>query len=170
MIRILNKFFIGIAHFAGLPGHFGPKMVEGATQFLSEKLRGVSDGTVEVQIESRRERNDNMVGAGSGLVLWAELDGGGIIGGSAVGNKKIDALVLGTQAAQDLLRGLNAGGCIDEVDRILFCKVFLANIALFKWLEDQIIIFMALAEGESAVRCGKGELQLHTRYILNIYS
>ncbi|KAE9407102.1 RNA 3'-terminal phosphate cyclase [Gymnopus androsaceus JB14] len=121
----------GIAHFAGLPGHFGPSMVEGATTYLSENLVGVSDGTIPVEIESRRERNDNTVGAGSGVVLWAEVDGGGIIGGSAVGNKKIDPSVLGKNAAQDLLRGLNAGGCVDE------------------WLEDQIIIFMALAEGDS---------------------
>lgn len=102
-------------------------MVEGATQSLSEKLPGVSDGTIEVLIESRRERNDNTVGAGSGIVLWAELDGGGIIGGSAVGNKKIDASALGKKAAQDLLRGLNAGGCVDEVNQFFVSRVFATN-------------------------------------------
>lgn len=90
-------------------------MVEGAKKYLSEQLIGVSDGTISVEIESRRERNDNTVGAGSGVVLWAELDGGGIIGGSAVGSKKIEASILGASAAKDLIKGLNAGGCVDEV-------------------------------------------------------
>ncbi|KAJ4488318.1 RNA 3'-terminal phosphate cyclase [Lentinula aciculospora] len=135
----------GIAHFAKLPGHIGSRIVAGATKVLSARLAGISNGTIPVDIQNRRESNDNTVGAGSGVVLWAELEGGGIIGGSAVGNKAIDASLLGEEAAQDLLRGLDAGGCVDE------------------WLEDQIIIFMALAEGTSAVLCGKGELRLHTR-------
>ncbi|KAJ3741977.1 RNA 3'-terminal phosphate cyclase domain-containing protein [Lentinula detonsa] len=135
----------GIAHFAKLPGHIGPSMVDGAKKLLSVRLAEDSSSSIPIEIQSRRERNDNTVGAGSGVVLWAELEGGGIIGGSAVGTKGIDASLLGEKAAQDLLRGLDAGGCVDE------------------WLEDQIIIFMALAEGDSAILCGKGELQLHTR-------
>ncbi|KAJ4501743.1 RNA 3'-terminal phosphate cyclase domain-containing protein [Lentinula lateritia] len=134
----------GIAHFAKLPGHIGPSIVEGATKVLSTGLAEMSN--IPIEIQSQRERNENTVGAGSGVVLWAELEGGGIIGGSAVGNKGTDASLLGEKAAQDLLRGLNAGGCVDE------------------WLEDQIIIFMALAEGESAILCGNaGGLQMHTR-------
>ncbi|KIK63775.1 hypothetical protein GYMLUDRAFT_71893 [Collybiopsis luxurians FD-317 M1] len=129
----------GIAHLAGLPDHIGTRMVEGAKRCLSAQL-----GDVPIEIENRRERNDNMAGAGSGIVLWAELEGGGIIGGSAVGRKGIDATDLGVRAAQDLLRGLDAGGCVDE------------------WLEDQIIIFMALADGLSEILTAR-QLQLHTR-------
>ncbi|KAJ3728887.1 RTC domain-containing 1 [Lentinula raphanica] len=135
----------GIAHFAKLPAHIGPSMVQGATKVLSAQFAGMSNNAVPIHIESRRERNELSAGAGSGVVLWAELEGGGIIGGSAVGTKGIDAHLLGETAAQDLIRGLDAGGCVDE------------------WLEDQIIILMALADGESSVLCGKGELQLHTR-------
>ncbi|KAJ6606612.1 RNA 3'-terminal phosphate cyclase domain-containing protein [Mycena vulgaris] len=119
----------GIAHIAGLPAHLGRTMAEGATKRLAE--RGFAPDApvpVPVDIESRREKNENTVGAGSGIVLWAELAGGGMIGGSAT------ATTVGEEAANELIKGLEAGGCVDE------------------WLEDQIIILMALAEGTSEVR------------------
>lgn len=100
---------------------------------------------VPIQISCRREPPQLTTGAGSGIVLWAELDGGGVIGGSAVGAKSFEPEKTGEQAADELVRGLNEGGCVDE------------------WLQDQIIIFMALADGKSEVRCGTGGLTLHTR-------
>ncbi|KAG7452903.1 RNA 3'-terminal phosphate cyclase [Guyanagaster necrorhizus] len=136
------KTIKGIAHLAGLPGHIGKGMVEGAKGYFAGNT--ALDG-VPVEIESRRERNDNTVGAGSGIVLWAEIEGGGVVGGDALGRKGLDAQGVGRLAAESLTHGLSAGGCIDE------------------WLQDQIIIFMALAEGTSEVKCGKGELELHTR-------
>lgn len=51
--------------------------------------------------------------------------------------------VVGREAAEELLKALDGSGCVDE------------------WLQDQIIIFMALAEGESVVRTG--EVTLHTK-------
>ncbi|KAK0210414.1 RNA 3'-terminal phosphate cyclase domain-containing protein [Desarmillaria ectypa] len=135
------KAIKGIAHLAGLPNHIGKGMVEGAKDYLTGSP-GL--GGVPVEIESKRERNDNTVGAGSGIVLWAELEGGGIIGGDALGRKGLVAQAVGRLAAESLIRGLCAGGCVDE------------------WLQDQIIIFMALAEGTSQINCGKGELELHT--------
>ncbi|KAK0448362.1 RNA 3'-terminal phosphate cyclase/enolpyruvate transferase [Desarmillaria tabescens] len=122
------KAIKGIAHLAGLPSHLGKGMVEGAKGYLagSPELDGVP-----VEIESRRERNDNT--------------GGGIVGGDALSRKGLDAQAVGRLAAESLLRGLSVGGCVDE------------------WLQDQIIIFMALAEGTSEINCGKGELELHTQ-------
>ncbi|KAJ7043310.1 RNA 3'-terminal phosphate cyclase domain-containing protein [Mycena alexandri] len=136
----------GIAHLAGLPTHLGQKMADSALRRLAQNgLAPDAPVPVPVEIECRRERNDNTPGAGSGIVLWAELAGGGMIGGSAVGNKKKDAVTVGEEAADELIKGLEAGGCVDE------------------WLEDQIIILMALAEGTSEVRCGKNGLTLHTK-------
>ncbi|KAG6861873.1 hypothetical protein C0995_010579 [Termitomyces sp. Mi166 len=134
----------GIAHFAGLPTSVGREMVLGACRTLGE-LKGSNEGKVEVDIRFKRERNEDTKGAGSGIVLWAELEGGGIIGGSAVGSKGIEPCKVGEEAAQELLRGLHADGCVDE------------------WLQDQIIIFMALADGKSEIRCGRGGLALHTK-------
>ncbi|KAJ8093289.1 hypothetical protein PM082_020775 [Marasmius tenuissimus] len=131
----------GIAHFAGLPGHIGRDMVKGAMDKLKEA--GYSES--QVDIEYKRERDDNTVGGGSGLVLWAELDGGETLGASAVGRKAIKATKLGEEAAAVLINQINAGGCVDE------------------WLQDQLIIFMALAEGDSEVLCGQGGLKLHTK-------
>lgn len=134
----------GISHCAGVPASIARGMEQGARSRL--KRSGFGDiGVVPVDIESRREKNDNTSGAGSGIVLWAELEGGGIIGGSALGKKGADAVKVGEEAAEELVKGLDAGGCVDE------------------WLQDQIIIFMALAEGKSEVRCGKGGLSLHTK-------
>ncbi|GLB35179.1 putative RNA 3'-terminal phosphate cyclase (RTC), insert domain [Lyophyllum shimeji] len=138
----------GIAHFAGLPMSVGREMVQGARRRLGEakELNPPEDEReVEVDIKYHRERNEDTKGAGSGIVLWAELEGGGVIGGSAVGRKGTDPHKVGEEAAEELLRGLRSGGCVDE------------------WLQDQIIIFMALAEGRSEVRCGKGGLTLHTQ-------
>ncbi|KAJ6618248.1 RNA 3'-terminal phosphate cyclase domain-containing protein [Mycena sp. CBHHK59/15] len=121
----------GIVHIAGLPAHLGKSMAEGAMQRLAKSGFG-PDASVPVEIENRREKNENTVGAGSGIVLWAELEGAA-------------AAAVGEEAAEELVKGLEAGGCVDE------------------WLEDQIIILMALAHGTSEVRCGKNGPTLHTR-------
>ncbi|RDB21493.1 RNA 3'-terminal phosphate cyclase [Hypsizygus marmoreus] len=150
----------GIAHFAGLPMGVGREMVVGARRRLArvdelgdhEGVNGGEGGEgggegkgPRMAIEYKRERNEDTKGAGSGIVLWAELEGGGVVGGSAVGRKGVDPARVGAEAAEELVRGLEAGGCVDE------------------WLQDQIVIFMALAEGRSEVRCGRGGLALHTQ-------
>lgn len=154
------KWIAGIAHFASLPNVVAEGIIRGAKRKLAAAgyvggdesisaadtlglLKEIRD--VPIQISSMREPPKLTTGAGSGIVLWAELDGGGIIGGSAVGSKGVDPEKTGEQAADELIRGLNEGGCVDE------------------WLQDQIILFMALADGKSEVRCGTGGLTLHTR-------
>jgi RNA 3'-terminal phosphate cyclase (ATP) len=156
-ISLLNKGKIkgirGIAHYAKLPSHIGRDMKYGAECALEEAGYQIHHDTqpedgegVLVDILDDRESNDIAIAGGSGIVLWTELGGGGIIGGSAVGRKGLNAKGVGAEAAKELLRGLERGGCVDE------------------WLQDQIVIFMALADGRSEVNCGKGELELHTRY------
>lgn len=51
---------------------------------------------------------------GHALVLWAETSTGCIIGGSAIGKKGADCSTTGREAAEDLLRNLRHGGCVDE--------------------------------------------------------
>lgn len=124
------KWIGGIAHYAGLPKAVGNGMVAGAISRLAKSgfLGGgfttntnVSPELLEerrevpISVENQREPNSLTKGAGSGIVLWAELDGGGIIGGSAVGTKGKEPEVVGEEAATELIRGIDAGGCIDEV-------------------------------------------------------
>ncbi len=121
------KTIKGVAHLADFlpgksdsrttrsPSHIGKGMVEGAKGYLAGNPD--LDG-VPVEIEVKRERNDNTVGAGSGIVLWAELEGGGIVGGDALGRKGLDAQAVGRLAAESLIRGLSAGGCVDEVGAV----------------------------------------------------
>lgn len=119
------RFIAGIAHYAGLPRAIGEGMVAGAEQRLARAGYGqqasASDQSknVNVSIADRREPNGLTTGAGSGIVLWAELEGGGIIGGSAVGTKGRSPEAVGEEAAAELLKGLEEGGCVDEVCHLL---------------------------------------------------
>ncbi|KAL1683481.1 RNA 3'-terminal phosphate cyclase domain-containing protein [Schizophyllum commune] len=101
----------GIAHVAGVPRSLAEQMARGAREVLQTHPELES---VDIAIECTRERNDNTAGAGSGIVLWAELDGGGTLGGSAVGKKGASAASKGEEAARELLKAMNNGGCVDE--------------------------------------------------------
>jgi len=81
-------------------------------------------------------------------MLWAETDGGCVIGGSAVSTKEKKPEAVGEEAAEVLVRNLDHGGCVDE------------------YLQDQIIIFLALAKGTSVVKTGP--LTDHTRTAIYI--
>ncbi|KAF8510221.1 RNA 3'-terminal phosphate cyclase [Hysterangium stoloniferum] len=96
-----------------------------------------------VNIEVVQESAKDAVGNGSGIILWAETTEGCIIGGSAIGEKGTDATKTGKEAAKELVSNLAHGGCVDE------------------YLQDQVIIFMALANGTSTL--ATGPLTLHTK-------
>ncbi|EKM55761.1 uncharacterized protein PHACADRAFT_173930 [Phanerochaete carnosa HHB-10118-sp] len=101
-----------------------------------------------ISIAAIREEATNAVGKGAGIVLWAETDEGCRLGGSSVGARRWDPASLGEAAADELLRNIEHGGCVDE------------------YLQDQIILFLALAEGRSTVRTGP--LNLHTKTAMYI--
>lgn len=78
-------------------------------------------------------------------------DTGCILGGSAIGNSVKDSPVrLGKYAAKEFLRTWETSACVDE------------------YLQDQLIIFMALADGKSKIRAGP--LTLHTTTAILITS
>lgn len=80
--------------------------------------------------------------ASYGLFLCARTSTGCIIGGSALGSARTAPKELASRAVQDLLDQLALGGCTDE------------------HIQDQLIIFMALADGVSEIMTGP--LTLHT--------
>lgn len=63
--------------------------------------------------------NDKDAGNGSGIILWAETEGSCVIAGSAIGSKGIDAGQTGKDAAMELVRNLEHGGCVDEYLQVL---------------------------------------------------
>jgi RNA 3'-terminal phosphate cyclase (ATP) len=100
----------GMAHVGGLPARMARSMVEGArAQLVSGGLH-----KDDIEITAIREANENVIGAGAGIVLWATTTGGCVIGGSSVSRKGVDPLEVGELAAKELLRNLEHGGCVDE--------------------------------------------------------
>jgi len=135
LVRVEGKAFAG-----GLPKAVAVGMKDAASSFLQRK--GIDPSIIN--IEAVRESPADAVGAGSGIVLWATTTNGCVLGGSSVGKKGTDTKDVGVEAAEELWRGLEKGGCVDE------------------YLQDQMIVFLALAEGTSRVRVG-WPLELHTQ-------
>ncbi|KAI0340690.1 RNA 3'-terminal phosphate cyclase [Trametopsis cervina] len=79
----------------------------------------------------------------SGLVMWAETENGCVIGGSSIGLEPPNPRAVAHKASTELLANLRHGGCVDE------------------HLQDQMIIWLALAKGRSRVRTGP--LTEHTK-------
>ena len=94
------------------------------------------------------ETDKNGMGNGSGIIIVAKTTTGCLLAGSALGTPKKQAKEVGAEAANELLRSLNEGGCVDE------------------WLQDQLILYMALANGPSQLLTGS--LTLHTQTAIEI--
>lgn len=106
----------GYAHVGGLPAHMARTMGEVATAHLMSA--GVSPGLID--IAAVREKNEDVVGHGAGVVLWAETEGGYVLGGSTVSSKGLDLADVGEAAARELVRNLEHGGCVDEYLQVSF--------------------------------------------------
>ncbi|XP_068096092.1 RNA 3'-terminal phosphate cyclase isoform X1 [Hyperolius riggenbachi] len=129
----------GRAFVAGvLPYKMVKDMVSAAVRCIRRELRDL-----HVNIQGVQEPADKAVGNGSGIVIVAETSTGCIFAGSALGKKGVTSDRVGAEAAEILLRNLRHGGCVDE------------------YLQDQLIIFMALADGVSQLKTGP--LTLHTQ-------
>ncbi|KAH9857803.1 RNA 3'-terminal phosphate cyclase [Lenzites betulinus] len=133
------KAIRGRSYAAGLPKIVAESMRTAAAQVLVES--GVDPGLIH--IDAVREKPFDAFGSGSGIVLWAETEDGCVLAGSALGRKGINAADVGHDAATELAANLAHGGCVDE------------------YMQDQMIVFLALARGKSTVKTGP--LSLHTR-------
>jgi RNA 3'-phosphate cyclase len=70
---------------------------------------------------------------GSGMVAWAETDTGCILGTDGLGERGKPAETVGKEAADKLMKTIQSGATVDER------------------LADQLLLFMALAKGESRI-------------------
>ncbi|UCC68792.1 MAG: RNA 3'-phosphate cyclase [Armatimonadota bacterium] len=115
----------GRAYSLGLPGHIVERMRESALTPLS--AGGHGDAHIESEVVARGRSE------GCGIVLWAECEGGARIGASALGRRGKRAEEVGEEAAQELVSELESGGAVDSR------------------LADQMIVWMAMADGPSEV-------------------
>ncbi|XP_053324898.1 RNA 3'-terminal phosphate cyclase [Spea bombifrons] len=129
----------GRAFVAGvLPYKVVKDMISAAVRCIRKELRDLY-----VNIQGVQEPSEKAVGNGSGIIIVAETSTGCLFAGSALGKRGVTADRVGAEAADILLRNLRHGGCVDE------------------YLQDQLIIFMALADGVSLLRTGP--VTLHTQ-------
>lgn len=103
---------------------------------------------VEVKIETVKEPEHKAFGNGSGIIVMAESSTGCLYAGSALGKRGVNAETVGESAANELTSSAQKNGCVDD------------------HLQDQLIIFMALANGKSRIRTGP--LTLHTETAIHV--
>ncbi|XP_053614265.1 RNA 3'-terminal phosphate cyclase [Plodia interpunctella] len=132
----------GAAFVAGvLPIKLAHMMGDGARRVLS-------DETSVVDINCYKEHPSVAPDNCSGIILTLHLSSGCVIGGDALGNPKLDPFECGRRLADQLLALHKKQVCVDD------------------HAQDQMILYMALAGGRSAVR--SGEVTLHTKTAIHV--
>lgn len=139
----LKKITIWSSVAGSLPVKIAEEMSDAAKKKLMKNLKD----PVDIEVHSFKEKS--AFGNGSSILIQAETTTGCILGGSAIGNPKKKPYQTGEFAADEIL------GC-----------VFPNLVCLDSWMQDQVIIYMALAKGRSRVRTGK--LTLHTETAIYI--
>jgi RNA 3'-terminal phosphate cyclase len=99
----------------------------------SRELLRAGYANVDIKAESHPPTQDPHLGPGTGITLWAEMERGPILGASSLGERGKPAERVGREAAQSLIRQLRTGNAAD------------------RYLTDQLIPYMALAEGTSEI-------------------
>ncbi|MFZ0012395.1 MAG: RNA 3'-terminal phosphate cyclase [Halobacteriota archaeon] len=132
----------GISHSRNLQAHVAERQAEAATQSCARA------GYPNVSIERDSDQKEENPSTGSGIVLWAETSTGGRLAGDALGARGKPAELVGREGAGRLLTQLSKGAPFDV------------------HLGDQLVIWLALAEGRSRIAISK--LTLHTVTALKV--
>ncbi|MCS7131523.1 MAG: RNA 3'-terminal phosphate cyclase [Hadesarchaea archaeon] len=119
----------GISHCVRLPERIATRMAHAAKLVLLKA--GYAD--VDIKIEAYDPTGDLHLGPGAGITLWAEGESGSIVGASALGRPGKPAEEVAREAAEALLQQLRTGCGVD------------------RYLTDQLIPYMALADGTSEI-------------------
>ncbi|XP_019711383.1 RNA 3'-terminal phosphate cyclase [Hippocampus comes] len=127
---------------AVLPFKLAKDMAAAAVRAIRREVK-----ELHVNIQAVQEK-EAACGNASGIIIVAESSTGCLFAGSALGKKGAHADRTGTEAAEMLLRNLRHGGCVDE------------------FLQDQLIVFMALAKGTSRIRTGA--VTCHTQTAIHV--
>jgi RNA 3'-terminal phosphate cyclase (ATP) len=125
----------GVSHSRNLPEHVVERQADAA--ILSCSRAGYHNISIVRDAGQRAESPST----GSGVVLWAETSTGGRLAGDALGARGKPAEQVGEEAAAGLLAQLSTGAPFDA------------------HLGDQLIVWLALANGRSRIKTAK--LTLH---------
>lgn len=119
----------GISHCVRLPAHIATRQAHAAKRILLRAGYAKTD----LKTEFYEPERDPHLGPGTGITLWAETERGAILGAGCLGKRGKPAEQVGREAAEALLNQLRTGRAVD------------------RYLTDQLIPYMALAEGESQI-------------------
>jgi len=107
-------------------------MATGAEKHMKFRLKDYKN----IKYITKAAKEPGISDEGAALLVIAKSSTGCILCGSAIGEKGKKAEDVGIEAAKSLAKDIEHGACIDE------------------YLQDQVIIFMALANGVSRVKIG----------------
>jgi RNA 3'-terminal phosphate cyclase (ATP) len=171
----VQHIYIRSFHAGRLPRHLAENVAFGAEKLLRQTFPSLSSssssshhgrdrGHTQQQPQKQQQRQQgpsvdivldivtetHAVGSGLGILIVATTTTGCRLAGSALSDptRKTKAADVGRAAAQELVDALKDGGCVDE------------------WLQDQLILYMALADGISEIKTGS--LTLHTQTAIQV--
>ncbi len=121
------------------------EMAKSAKDVVAKHLGG-RQSSVQIYVDAYKETN--ACSNGNSISIFAETSTGCILGSGGIGSRGKSGAALGAEAAEELIGDLKLRACLDQ------------------HLQDQVIIFMALANGVSRVRTGP--LTLHTRTAIHV--
>ncbi|CAF3536467.1 unnamed protein product [Adineta steineri] len=91
---------------------------------------------ISIEIEIVKEPDNIAIGTASGIMIAVETTTGCFLAANALGKRGISPSNVAIQATEELIKDLSHEACVD------------------RYLEDQLILLMALAKGHSKIRCG----------------
>ncbi|XP_016982538.1 LOW QUALITY PROTEIN: RNA 3'-terminal phosphate cyclase [Drosophila rhopaloa] len=134
----------GVAFCAGrLPRSLALDMQQTAQREIHRLWPGQQCRIEAVKLQPEKARDN-----GAGILMTAHTSGGCVLGSATLGEKRVDGHVLGSEASCQLSEYVRKETCVDA------------------HMQDQLIIYMALAVGCSKMRTGP--LTKHTRTAIHV--
>jgi RNA 3'-terminal phosphate cyclase (ATP) len=135
----------GLSYSSRLPSH----IVERMARTAKDILRNAGYEKIDIALEALQPPHTKCaVDPGCGIILFADLERGGVIVGDSLGELGKPAEKVGREAVECLLKQLETRAPVD------------------RHLGDQLIVWLCLAEGVSTIRVC--ELTLHTLTCIKI--
>lgn len=134
----------GISHCVRLPAHVAERQAVAAMDVIRERF-GIE---AFIKVESYPKESDPHHGPGSGIVVWATSERGAVLGADSLGEKSERAEVVGSRAAQHLIKEISSGKAMDS------------------HLCDMLVPYLAIAKGVSEI----GVAEVTSHLLTNIWT